>query len=58
MPYFEKLVSFASIALSISLVPLRAQNPAPSATPVAEAASPVVDQAFIHKQFGEEFSLV
>jgi len=58
MPYLQKLVTLAILAISTGSVALRAQNPAPSATPAAPAASPVVDQAFIQQHFGEEFSLV
>lgn len=57
MPYLKKLLSFVFIVLGTTMVSLHAQTPA---SPAALAASPapVVDQAFIHKQFGEEFSLI
>jgi hypothetical protein len=57
MPYLKKLVSFFFLALGMTMVSLHAQTPASPAAPAA-SASPVVDQAFIHKQFGEEFSLI
>ena len=57
MPYLKKLVSFVLIACGTTMAPLHAQTPATSAAPAA-SATPAVDQAFIHKQFGEEFSLI
>jgi len=57
MPYLKQLVSFVLIAFGTTMAPLHAQTPASPAAPAASAA-PVVDQALIHKQFGEEFSLV
>jgi hypothetical protein len=59
MSSFQKLACFAVVTLSFTVVSLPAQN---SASPVAAAPAvgtpaPTVDLAFVHKQFGEEFSL-
>jgi hypothetical protein len=59
MSYFQKLASFFIIALSTSAI--HGQTSAPPPTPAAAPApgpAPTVDEAFIRKQFGEEFSLV
>jgi hypothetical protein len=59
MPYFQKLACLSLVVFGFSLVSTHAQTaelPAAPAQPVA--ASPVsVDDAFINKQFGEEFKL-
>jgi hypothetical protein len=54
------LVLFLALLLGCLLATAVAQQPAVSPIPAAAtAASPAnVDQAFIHKQFGEEFSLI
>jgi hypothetical protein len=66
MPY-PKLVPSALFFFAVSLLPLAAQQekpaitaPQPTTTATsAPAPTPTdVDEAFIHKQFGEEFSLV
>jgi len=58
MPYFHKFVSIAALTLSAGAMFLQAQSAVSSAAPAASATTPVVDQAFIHQQFGEEFALV
>jgi len=59
MPYFRKLACLSVVVFGFLLVSIHAQTPAsPAATaqpPAADIAS--VDDAFIHKQFGEEFKL-
>jgi hypothetical protein len=69
MPY-QKLALSSVLFVAALALPLAAQQPAPgvapqptpAAAPVPPAAAPAppadVDEAFIHKQFGEEFSLV
>ncbi len=61
MSYLHKLACLAVVSLGFALVSLHAQTSASPATPSqpAVANAPVsVDQAFIQKQFGEEFTLV
>ena len=61
MPYIHKLACLSVVSLGFALVSLHAQTAATPATPSqpAVANAPVsVDQAFIQKQFGEEFTLV
>src|SRR5512133_552559 len=61
MPYIHKLACLSVVGLGFALVSLHAQTAATPATPPqpAVANAPVsVDQAFIQKQFGEEFTLV
>ena len=69
MPY-QKLALSSVLFVAALALPLAAQQPAPgvapqptpAAAPVPPAAAPAppadVDEAFIHNQFGEEFSLV
>jgi hypothetical protein len=59
MSSIQKLVCLAVVILSITVVSLQAQNSTPPAipAPAATAPAPTVDLAFLHKQFGEEFSL-
>jgi hypothetical protein len=61
MSSFQKFTCFAVVALSFTVVALHAQNstspPTPAPAPAATAPAPTVDLAFLHKQFGEEFSL-
>jgi len=59
MSSFQKLVCFAVVTLGFAVVSLHAQNsvsPA-AAAPAVGTPAPTVDLAFVHKQFGEEFSL-
>jgi hypothetical protein len=55
MSYFQRFAFLLIIALSV--ISLYGQTPAVPPTPAA-APAPTVDEAFIRKQFGEEFSLV
>ena len=62
MPY-QKLALSSVLFVAALALPLAAQQLAPGVapqpTPAAAPAPPAdVDEAFIHKQFGEEFSLV
>jgi hypothetical protein len=57
MSYFQKFVSIPVLIFTAGVLSLHAQSPAGCATTPATSSS-TVDQAFIHKQFGEEFSLV
>ncbi|HST09461.1 MAG TPA: hypothetical protein VLL05_03730 [Terriglobales bacterium] len=61
MSYFHKLACLSVVTLGFAVVPLHAQtpaSPAPAAQPGVADAPVSVDQAFIQKQFGEEFTLV
>jgi len=60
MSYFRgALVSVASAAFFLSSAAARQSLPAASATPQSANAPVVsVDEAFVHKEFGEEFSLL
>ncbi|SRR6266436_1844300 len=60
MSYFRgALVSVASAAFLLSSAAARQSLPAASATPQSANAPVVsVDEAFVHKEFGEEFSLL
>jgi len=66
MPY-PKLAPCALLVVTTFLLPLAAQQVAPATTVPITAGAPSsadaataanVDEAFIHKQFGEDFSLV
>jgi hypothetical protein len=61
MSYFSKLARLSVVILGFALVPLHAQTPAvpaPAPQQVVASAPVSVDQAFIQKQFGDEFALV
>jgi hypothetical protein len=57
MSSLQKLACFAVVTLGFVVVSLHAQNPASAAAPAVGTPAPTVDLAFLHKQFGEEFSL-
>jgi hypothetical protein len=59
MSSLQKLACFAVVTLGFAVVSLHAQNSASSsaAAPAVGTPAPTVDLPFIHKQFGEEFSL-
>src|SRR5258708_10677838 len=59
MSCFQKFACFAVVTLGFAVVSVHAQGPGSPAVaaPAVGAPAPTVDLAFIHKQFGEEFSL-
>lgn len=58
MPYLHKLACLSVVTLGFALLSLHAQTPATPSQPAVATAPVSVDQAFIQKQFGEEFTLV
>lgn len=60
MQCFRKILGLAVVALAFLSLPLHAQNAPAPAEPsnTAVEVPPTVDANFIHKQFGEEFTLI